>query len=204
MKKLFIVEGYNDQLFCRHFLQESGSYPEDKIDIFVNSAKADDLRPNQTRAITRFSQRSSPYRVLIKSEIGRGNLISLLEKQIVNVLVNLYEIAPVVIFDHDRRNPQRDFDGIFESVRRRSNHIDFELRNNRSFLSGDILLRNYDLVKNIGNDSKVLSNFDFLTFRTSLEIVAGIGELFDDTAKEEKIHELVTSLKRTAVARLFE
>ena len=204
MKKLFIVEGYNDQLFCHHFLQESGSYPEDKIDVFVNSARADDLRPNQTRAITRFSERSSPYRVLIKIENGRGTLFSLLEKQIVNVLVNLYEIAPVVIFDHDGRNPQRDFDGVFESVRRRSNHIDFEFRDNRSFRSGDILLRNYDLVKKVGNDSKVLSNFDFLTFRTSLEKVAGIGEFFDDPAKEERIRELVKNLKHTAVASLFE
>lgn len=204
MKKLFIVEGYNDKLFCHHFLQETGSYPKDKIDVFVNSARADDLRPYQTRAITRFSERSSPYRVLIKIENGRGALFSLLQKQIVNVLVNLYEIAPVVIFDQDGRNPQRDFDCIFESVRRRSKHIDFELRDNRSLRSGDILLRNYDLVKSVGNDSKVLSNFDFLIFRPSLERLAGIDESPDDQAKEERIRELVRSLKRTAVARLFE
>ena len=59
-------------------------------------------------------------------------------------------------------------------------------------------------VKKVGNDSKVLSNFDFLTFRTSLEKVAGIEKSLDDPAKEERIRELVTLLKHTAVARLFE
>lgn len=202
MKKLLITEGYNDKLFFSYIFSMTNFCHESKIDIFNSEDQRGNLNPKETLSIRRFLERYSPYQVLIKIENGKPNVLSVFSQSIVNILCYSGDISAIIAFDHDHKSPEEDFNDIFTRTKSRKPDIDFELVERKNFLSSKLLVRKYALVKNRGAVNKEISRFNFLTFPSSLEEVAGIID-DADPEKSEKIRELAGSLCVTDAIDLF-
>ena len=114
----------------------------------------------------------SPYDVLIKSEIGKQPLISLLGKVCFPTAQNYWEMKLTTVFDHDGRSPFEEFNTIFADVKRTHPQLVFELISDTPHRDIGHTV-SYRIQKISGRRREDLNRIHFFCFYESLEKVIG-------------------------------
>ena len=170
MKYLYLTEGKNDCTFLNIILKQNYLIKPSKIKLYFNEGFKDEKRMNESILIREFLGEFSPHDVLIKSERGKQNLISLLGKICIHQTQNDWELKLTTVFDHDGKDPTEEFDAIFTAVRRTHPQLTFELISDTP--RKDVgHTASYSILKISGNRRVELNKIYFFCFFESLEKV---------------------------------
>ena len=170
MKYLYLVEGKNDCIFLSMILEQNYLIKSSKIKHYLNEGVKDEKRMNESVLIRKFLGEYSPHDVLIKSERGKKNLISLLGKICIYQTQNDWDLKLTTVFDHDGKVPTEEFSAIFTAVRETHPQLTFELVSDTTFRDVGHTV-SYSILKINGKKRVELNKIHFFCFFESLEKV---------------------------------
>lgn len=180
MKKVFLSEGRNDTDFLSIFLDENcRSLSYDRFDI--DNAEGNSIIPKESEKTRRFREPRNQDDVLIKSEGGDENLVTVLGSELPNLVGNDLDLCVLI-----------DLDG--KDVSERITQFEEKLQphtpgNKISVCHKDTLVSTTFIQAHVAKvliDGKYIGQFDLLTFTEDLEEVADItGTENRDTIKEK-------------------
>lgn len=170
MKSLYLVEGNHDCNFLSRTLVNNYSIDSSRIIHYSNEGVKTEKRMAESVLIRQLLNEYSAHDVLIKSEIGKQTLISLLGKVCIPAANNHWELKLTTVFDHDGKRPFEEFNKIFTDIKKTHPQLDFELISDTPH--GDIgHAVSYNVSKISGKRRVDLNEIHFFCFYESLEKV---------------------------------
>jgi hypothetical protein len=173
LKFLYLAEGQHDLNFLNITLGQNYSFELSKIKLYCNEGVKTEKAMNESLLIRRLMGECSPYDTLIKAEEGKRNLFSLLGKICIPTAQNNQNLNLTTVFDHDGKEPNRDFDAIFNTVRRTHPQLTFKLIFDRKISDCQHVdvghTASYSILKINGEKKVELNKIHFFCFFESLE-----------------------------------
>ena len=181
MKKVFLSEGRNDTDFLSIFLDENfRSLSYDRLDI--ESAEGNSIIPKETEKIRRFREPRNGDDVLIKSEGGDKNLVTVLGSELPDLVGNDLDLC--VLIDLDGNDVSDRITQFEESLQPHSPGNKISVCHKETLLSTTFIQAH---VAKVLIDGKYIGEFDLLTFTEDLEEVADITGNENRSTVKEKI-----------------
>ena len=177
MKLIYLAEGQNDSRFLKNVLINCNFVAENKIRVFKSNTAKPAKRNEESVVIRSFSEKTSPYQVLIKEENGKEAVLMLMDRVCVNITMTLPSVKLVVVFDHDSINPVEEFRSITNRIKSSRKGIEVHkifYRNHKDLAHSTV----YEIAKRLGKRSTPLIRINFFCFNSSLE--ASAKSLFGD------------------------
>lgn len=191
MKRIFLSEGKNDAEFLSLFIDEHyPSLQKDRLD--MSNEDGGSIVGRESEKIRRFKEPRNSYDVLIKSENGDENLLSVLGSKLPELLRDDLELYVLI-----------DLDG--DSISSRITQFESQLQPHtpgRRFTISceEELVRTHYLetyVINVQNGGRYIGKFKLLAFCEDLEDAANITE--DETDRDVIESKIENILRRNQV-----
>ena len=193
MKRLFLSEGMNDTDFLSFFIEEN--YPSLKYDrLDISNDDGGSIVPEESEKIRRFRESRNDYEVLIKSEGGDENLVTVLGSKLPELLRGDLELFILI-----------DLDG--EDIRTRITQFQHELQphspgRSYSLSCEEEILKTTFLqthVVKVSCGGRYAGEFKLLAFREDLEDAAEITG--DEEERDEVEGKLEDILERNQITK---
>lgn len=181
MKKVFLSEGRNDTDFLSIFLDENcRSLSYDRLDI--ENPEGSSVIPKETEKLRRFRESRNEDDVLIKSEGGDENLVTVLGSELLDLVGNDLDLC--VLIDLDGNDVSDRITQFEEKLQPHSPGNQISVCHEETLSSTTFIQAH---IAKVLVDSNYIGEFHLLTFTDDLEEVANItgAEPDRDTVKRK-------------------
>ena len=166
MKTLILCEGKHDTIFIKLFLRKLGS-DEDTISFFdlEENLKKGAIRRNESEKLRSFLYRSSPYKILVKSEGGVKKVIDIFTHLVNHLLDNVDKT--ILMVDLDNKGLDSLLSKINKGITSRYNQkieLKIDTSENTHLLASKVLVQ-----RRIGKNLNKWGCFFIVAFKSSLE-----------------------------------